>query len=75
MNELKKELSKLTGIDMFNPRFREVFKKYFPEDKDAEEERLEDLELNEESEEIGKKVDEAEKEPEAKEGADVSDLM
>lgn len=75
MNELKKELSKLTGIDMFNPRFREVFKKYFPEDKDAEEERLEDLELNEDAvedadvEPKADKVDEAEKEPEAKEEA------
>lgn len=44
MNELKKELSKLTGIDMFNPRFREVFKKYFPDDKDAEDERFEAME-------------------------------
>lgn len=44
MNELKKELSKLTGIDMFSPRFREVFKKYFPEDKDAEEEKFEAME-------------------------------
>jgi cobalamin biosynthesis protein CobT len=40
MNELKKELSKLSGVDMFNPKFRDVFKKYFPEDKDAEEEAL-----------------------------------
>ena len=40
MNELKKELSKITGIDMFSPRFRDVFKKYFPEDKDGEEEKL-----------------------------------
>lgn len=44
MNELKKELSKLTGIDMFSPRFREVFKKYFPEDKDAEDEKFEAME-------------------------------
>ena len=28
MNELKKELSKLSGVDMFNPKFRDVFKKY-----------------------------------------------
>ena len=42
MNELKKELSKLTGIDMFSPKFREVFKKYFPDDKDAEEEKIDD---------------------------------
>ena len=38
MNELKRELSKVTGIDFFNPKFREIFKKHFPNDKDAEEE-------------------------------------
>lgn len=38
MNELKRELSKLAGIDFFNPKYRDVFKKYFPEDKDADEE-------------------------------------
>jgi len=54
MNELKKELSRLTGIDFFSPRFREVFKKYFPEDKDAEEERLEAMEESEVLEEAGK---------------------
>lgn len=74
MNELKKELSKLTGIDMFSPRFREVFRKYFPEGKDTEEERLEDLELNEDAvedvEPKADKVDEAEKEPEVEEDAD-----
>ena len=43
MNELKRELSKLTGIDMFSPKFREVFKKYFPDEKDAEEEKLDDV--------------------------------
>ena len=42
MNELKKELSKLSGVDMFNPKFRDVFKKYFPDDKDAEEVALEE---------------------------------
>lgn len=42
MNELKKELSKLSGVDMFNPKFRDVFKKYFPDDKDAEEQALEE---------------------------------
>ena len=43
MNELKRELSKLTGIDFFNPKFREVFKKHFPNDKDAEEEKVEEM--------------------------------
>ena len=43
MNELKRELSKLTGIDFFNPKFRETFKKHFPNDKDAEEEKVEEM--------------------------------
>lgn len=42
MNELKRELSRLTGIDMFNPKFRDVFKKYFPNEEDTEE-KIEDL--------------------------------
>lgn len=50
MNELKRELSKITGIDFFNPKFREVFKKYFPNDKDLEEEKLEEI-INEDKEE------------------------
>lgn len=66
MNELKKELSKLTGIDFFSPRFREVFKKYFPEDKDAEEERLEDIEAKDEVLEDAGKV-EPEEEPKEEE--------
>ena len=43
MNELKRELSKLSGIDFFNPKYRDVFKKYFPEDEDAEEKRLDEI--------------------------------
>lgn len=43
LNELKRELSRISGIDFFNPKFRDVFKKYFPEEKDAEEERAEEL--------------------------------
>ena len=43
MNELKRELSRLSGVDFFNPKYRDVFKKYFPEEKDAEEERAEEL--------------------------------
>lgn len=69
MNELKKELSKLTGIDMFSPRFREVFKKYFPNDKDAEEEKfevMEDLEKEQTLEDAGK-VESMEEKEEVKE--------
>ena len=43
LSELKRELSRLAGVDFFNPKYREVFKKYFPEEKDAEEERAEEL--------------------------------
>lgn len=43
LNELKRELSRISGVDLFSPRYREVFKKYFPEEKDAEEERAEEL--------------------------------
>lgn len=37
VNELKKELSKLSGVDFFNPKFRDVFKKYFPNDNSENE--------------------------------------
>ena len=68
MNDLKRELSKITGIDMFNPKFRDVFKKYFPDDKDAEEEKLEevipnkveDTEVTDKVEDIDKAEDERE---------------
>ena len=52
MNELKRELSKLTGIDMFNPKYADVFKKYFPNDKDAEEEKLEKMGIEDKPEEV-----------------------
>lgn len=68
MNELKRELSRATGIDMFNPKFREIFKKYFPNDEDAEEKKLEDQGLLEDV----KKVDE---EPEVKEDKKVEDKL
>ena len=38
MNELKRELSKLSGVDFFNPKYRDVFKKYFTEKEDAKDE-------------------------------------
>ena len=68
MNELKRELSRATGIDMFNPKFREIFKKYFPNDEDAEEKKHEDQGLLEDV----KKVDE---EPEVKEDEKVEDKL
>lgn len=34
--ELKRELSRLSGLDFFNPKYREVFKKFFPEDPEEE---------------------------------------
>lgn len=43
IKELKKELSALSGVDFFNPKYREVFKRYFPNENEevtAEEERL-----------------------------------
>jgi hypothetical protein len=46
IKELKKELSALSGIDFFNPKYREVFKRYFPNDSEevtAEEERLNEM--------------------------------
>lgn len=46
IKELKKELSALSGIDFFNPKYREVFKRYFPNDAEevtAEEERLNEM--------------------------------
>lgn len=57
-NELKRELSKLTGIDFFNPKFREVFKKHFPNERDAEEEKVDEI-LDDNKDE---KVDDAEAE-------------
>jgi len=46
IKEFKKELSRVSGVDMFNPKYRDIFKKYFPnevnenETNDNEEERL-----------------------------------
>ena len=34
IKELKKELSALSGVDFFNPKYREVFKKYFTEENE-----------------------------------------
>lgn len=45
IKELKKELSALSGIDFFNPKYREVFKRYFPNENEevVEEERLNEM--------------------------------
>lgn len=40
-SEFKRELSKITGEDYFNPKFRELFDRYFP---DEEEEKVEEME-------------------------------
>lgn len=62
IKEFKKELSKLAGIDFFNPKFRDVFKRYFPDDADkeeettAEEERLKEVVGDEQVEDIEKKL-------------------
>jgi hypothetical protein len=59
LSEFKKELSKISGVDFFNPTYREVFKKYFPEDKDAEEQRLEEMGIaDEEVKEAAPEVEE-----------------
>ena len=59
LSEFKKELSKISGVDFFNPTYREVFKKYFPEDKDAEEQKLEEMGIaDEEVKETAPEVEE-----------------
>lgn len=68
VKEFKKELSKLSGIDFFNPKYRDVFKKYFPDEssdadtdedaKSSEEERLEELIGEEANEEESKTPEE-----------------
>ena len=66
ISELKRELSKLSGVDFFNPKYRELFKKAFPEDKDAEEEKpkKEDMIGEEKIEEKTEDIDKAEDERE-----------
>lgn len=62
IKEFKKELSKLSGVDFFNPKFRDVFKRYFPDDADkeeettAEEERLKEVVGDEQVEDIEKEL-------------------
>lgn len=47
VKELKKELSKLSGVDFFNPKYRDVFKKYFPDDAVESELNTDDAALDE----------------------------
>lgn len=67
VKDLKKELSKLSGVDFFNPKYRDVFKKYFPNDatesesNDNEEDRLKEV--------LGQEVPQDSEEPEAQEVA------
>lgn len=44
LTELKRELSQLSGEDMFNPKYRDVFKKFAGEDlTEAEAEKMEEM--------------------------------
>lgn len=63
LNGLKRELSKLTGIDLFNPKYAEVFKKYFPEDEKEEVEDVKELEpeIKEEDTKVEDKVEDIDK--------------
>lgn len=47
IKELKKELSALSGVDFFNPKFRNIFKKYFPDEVDNTAESAEEERVNE----------------------------
>lgn len=65
MNEFKRELSKVSGVDFFNPKYRELFKKYFPADKDAGdglkgESGVDEEEITAKEEDIDKAEDERE---------------
>lgn len=53
IKELKRELSRLSGVDFFNPKYRETFKKFFPEagDDAAEDAKAEDVKAEDVKEE------------------------
>lgn len=44
VKELKKELSKVAGVDFFNPKYRAIFKRFADEYKPAEAEESDDME-------------------------------
>lgn len=52
VKELKRELSKLSGVDFFNPKYREAFKKFFPDDADEAKEEAEDEAAETNAEEV-----------------------
>lgn len=80
MNEFKRELSKLLGVDLFNPKFRDIFNKYFPAESKAENDKLKELGIEEEQKEdvadekeaevVTEAEEEVAKEPEASEPAE-----
>lgn len=52
VKELKRELSRLSGVDFFNPKYREAFKKFFPDDADEAKEEAEDEAAETNAEEV-----------------------
>ena len=78
-NELKRELSRLSGVDFFKPKKTELFKKYFPGDKDSEDEKLkktgvaDEEKVEEKVEDIDKAEDEREIDKIEREKADTSE--
>lgn len=64
INEFKRELSKISGVDLFNPKYREIFKRYFDDDKEAtpEEENNEMLDVKGIEEPVEKEVEKTENE-------------
>lgn len=63
LTDLKKELSQLSGEDMFNPKYRDVFKKFAGEDlTEAEVEKMDEMGIpvDEQPEEVVEAREEAE---------------
>lgn len=66
LNELKRELSKLSGVDFFNPKYRDVFKKFVGSDtaeepkEEIEKPKVEETPIEEKVEDIKKAEDERE---------------
>ena len=75
MNELKRELSRASGVDMFNPKYREIFKKYFPNDEDAEEKKLEEYGVEKEEDKDEEVLDDVKKVEEQPEEEKVEDKL
>ncbi len=63
INDLKKELSKLSGVNFHNPKYSKVFKRYaLSDDSPSETEEVETEETEEKTEEAGEKSEETAKE-------------